>query len=179
MSKRLIIDLVLAKNGIRKTITEYVGVQGYCTKCSHQYAPSALKEYGISQLYGHGFRAWNVYQRVALRMPYESIVEMMEEQFNEKIPGTSLPNFIRDFACYYTKTEESITQRLLESPFIHADETPINIRGVTQYVWVFTDGKYVIFKLRETREATIVHDFLAHYQGILFRIFILVMTRAM
>ncbi len=167
MSKRLIINLVLAKNEMRKTITEYAGVQGYCTKCSHQYAPSALKEYGINQLYGHGFRAWNVYQRVALRMPYESIVEMMEEQFHEKIPGTSLPNFIRDFACYYTKTEESITQRLLESPFIHADETPINIRGVNQYVWVFTDGKYVVFKLTETREATIAHEFFVDYHGIL------------
>jgi predicted RecB family nuclease len=167
ISKRLIIDLVLAKNGMRKTITEYVGVRGYCAKCSHQYAPSALKEYGGSQVYGHGFRAWNVYQRVALRMPYDSIVEMMEEQFHEKIPGTSLPNFIRALACYYTKTEESITQRLLESPFIHADETPINIRGVNQYVWVFTDGRYVIFKLTATREATVAHEFLVDYHGIL------------
>src|SRR6516162_5710377 len=34
-------------------------------------------------------------------------------------------------------------------------------------VWVFTDGHYVIFKLRETREASFVHDFLAYYQGTL------------
>jgi len=50
MSKRRIIDLVLSRNGIRKIITEYVGVQGYCPKCSHQYAPSSLKAYGISQV---------------------------------------------------------------------------------------------------------------------------------
>jgi predicted RecB family nuclease len=167
MSKRLIIDLVLTKNGLRKTITEYVGVQGYCAKCYHQYAPQALNEYNRNQLYGHGFRAWHVYQRVALRMPYESMVEMMEEQFHEKTPGTSIPNFIRDFAGYYAKTEESITQRLLESSCIHVDETPINIRGVSHYVWVFTDGKYVVFKFSETREATIAHEFLAHYQGVL------------
>jgi len=167
MSKRRIIDLVLEKNGMRKTITEYVGVQGYCPKCSHQYAPSSLKAYGISQVYGHGFRAWNVYQRVALRMPYEGIVEMMAEQFHEHIPGTSLPNFIRDFACSYAKTEESLTQRLLESPFIHADETPVNIRGVNHYVWVFTDGKYVVFRFTETREATIAHEFFADYHGVL------------
>src|SRR5712691_1301934 len=152
MSKRRIIDLVLARNGIRKTITEYVGVQGYCPKCSHQYAPSSLKEYGINQVYGHGFRAWNVYQRVALRMPYEGIVEMMAEQFHEKIPGTSLPNFIRDFACSYATTEESLTQRLLASPFVHADETPVNIRGVNHYVWVFTDGQSVVFQFTERSE---------------------------
>jgi len=38
---------------------------------------------------------------------------------------------------------------------------------VNQYVWVFTDGKYVVFKLTETREATIAHEFLVDYHGIL------------
>ena len=167
MSKRLIIDLVLAKNGLRKTITEYVGVQGYCPKCSHQYTPSSLKAYGISQVYGHGFRAWNVYQRVALRMPYEGIVELMAEQFHEHIPGTSLPNFIKDFACSYATTEANLTQRLLASPFIHVDETPVNIRGVNHYVWVFTDGQSVVFQFTETRESTIAHKFFADYHGVL------------
>src|SRR3989442_2382982 len=50
---------------------------------------------------------------------------------------------------------------------MHADETLINIRGMNQYVWVFTDGNYVIFKLRETREASIAHEFLAYYHGTL------------
>src|SRR4029077_5933045 len=43
----------------------------------------------------------------------------------------------------------------------------ISILGVNQYVWVFTDGKYVIFKLTETREAAIVHELLANYKGVL------------
>ena len=33
--------------------------------------------------------------------------------------------------------------------------------------WVFTDGKYVSFKLTATREATLVHEFLRNYKGIL------------
>jgi hypothetical protein len=60
-----------------------------------------------------------------------------------------------------------IIQHLLESPFIHVDETPINIRGNIQYVWVFTDGKYVLLKHTETREAGIVHEFLVDYTGVL------------
>ena len=68
---------------------------------------------------------------------------------------------------YYAETEELIIQHMLESRFIHADETTININGVGQYVWIFTDGKYVIFKLTETREASIVHDFLINYNGVL------------
>jgi hypothetical protein len=50
---------------------------------------------------------------------------------------------------------------------VHVDETTINIQGVDHYVWVFTDGSEVVFKMTETREATIVHECLVDYQGIL------------
>ena len=33
-AKRTIIDLVSTKNGIKKTLTQYVGFQGYCTQGS-------------------------------------------------------------------------------------------------------------------------------------------------
>jgi len=50
---------------------------------------------------------------------------------------------------------------------VHADETEVNIKGHSWYVWVFTNEKYVIFKLTETREATIAHKLLYKYQGVL------------
>jgi hypothetical protein len=56
---------------------------------------------------------------------------------------------------------------LLDSPFVHADETNFTIEGVNWYVWVFTNGKYVIFKLTETREPGIVHQVLEKYEGVL------------
>jgi hypothetical protein len=56
---------------------------------------------------------------------------------------------------------------MLDSPFIHADETKINIQGEDHYAWVFTDGKHVILRKTETREASIVHEFLSNYTGVL------------
>lgn len=167
VSKRLIIDLVLGKNGLRKTITGYVGSQGYCRKCYRYHIPPDISKYGANQLYGRGFQAWIVYQRVGLRMTYGGIAEAIAEQFNEKEPGETIAPFIRNFSQYYAETEEKIIRQLLESPFVHADETPINIRGVSQYVWTFTNDKYVVFKLTKTREATVAHEFLANYNGIL------------
>ena len=38
---------------------------------------------------------------------------------------------------------------------------------VDHYVWVFTDGKHVLFRMTETREADIVREVLAGYQGVL------------
>lgn len=167
MSNRLIIDLTSTENGLRKTVTEYVGVKGYCPTCYRYYAPPDISKYQRNLLYGHGFRAWCVYLRVALRMSYNSIIEMVVEQFNEKMSGGSIPVFVRDFAIFYAETEEVIVQRLLKSPFVHVDETPINTRGGRQYVWVFTDGKDVVFRLTETREAAVVHEFLTDYSGTL------------
>lgn len=166
-SNRLIIDLVLTKRGIKKTITEYIGNQGYCPNCHKFCVPQAISQYGANTLYGHGFKAFIVYQRIALHMSYPSIAELLEEQFHETIRDSSYATLMKGFSDYYIHTSELITQALLKSPVIHADETPINIRGVTQYVWVFTDGKYVVFKFGKTREATIAHEFLNAYQGIL------------
>jgi hypothetical protein len=165
--ERTIIDLVLTKSGIKKTMTRYVGMQGYCIQCGRYYSPPEIRKYNATQLYGYGFKSWVIYQRVALRLPYSSIIEAADEYFNEKLGIGHLPDFVQSTGQYYAGTEKTIIQGLLKSPFIHADETKVSIKGINQYVWVFTDGKYVIFKLTETREPTIVHDLLKNYEGTL------------
>jgi predicted RecB family nuclease len=167
MARRTIIDLALTKNGLRKTLIQYEGLQGYCIKCQRFYSPPEIRKYRNRELYGDGFKAWIVYQRIALRMSYGSILESAEEYFGEKITSGRLANFIRNLGQRYAENEKTIIQHLLESPFIHADETKVNIQGVNQYVWVFTDGQYVVFKLTETRESTIVHELLKNYAGTL------------
>src|SRR4029077_14307832 len=152
-SRRYIIDLVSTKNGLKKTMTQYAGTQGYCPKCHRNYAPERIRQYQRNKIYGYGFGAWVVYQRVALRLPYESIIESLSEQFSETISISQPIKFLKQYAEYYTETEKSITASLLRSPYIHADETKVNIKGTNWYVWVFTDERHVIFKLTETREA--------------------------
>jgi predicted RecB family nuclease len=169
-SKRLITDIILRKSSLKKTTTEYVGFQGYCSVCGRSYAPPDIRKYPGHTSYGHGFKSLRVYYRVALRLPYERIAEVFTEQFHQPSPSEAHSGFfsdLSDLSAYYAETEHRIAARLLQSPILHADETPINIRGLSQYVWVFTDGNYVIFQLRATREATFVHEFLAHYQGTL------------
>ena len=167
ISRRYIIDFVSTRNGLKKTLIQYAGTQGHCRKCQRNYAPNQIRQYPRNRIYGHGFGAWVVYQRVALRLPYESIIESLSEQFSEKISTARLIDFLKQYAAYYTETEQSIMECLLKSPYVHADETKVNIKGTNWYVWVFTDERHVIFKLTETRESTIVHDVLSQYRGIL------------
>jgi predicted RecB family nuclease len=167
ISRRYIIDLVLTKNGLKKTITQYAGTQGHCPKCQRNYAPEQIRQYPRNSVYGHGFGAWVIYQRVALRLPYASIIESLSEQFSEKISTARLIDFLKQYAHYYAETEKSITRSLLRSRYIHVDETKVNIKGSNWYVWVFTDEKHVIFTLKETREADFVHELLRNYPGVL------------
>jgi Transposase IS66 family/RNase_H superfamily len=167
MAERTIIDLVFSKNGCRKTVAKYMGAEGYCQKCCRYYLPEEINQLGTSQLFGRGVQSWVVYQRLVLRLPYRLIVQAMEDLFNESISEGTIGNFLDYFARYYANAERLLIERILASPFVHADETQINIQGVDHYVWVFTDGTHVVFRMTETREATIAHDFLSGYQGIL------------
>ncbi len=166
VAEKCIINLRFTKNGCRKTVTKYIGAQGYCQKCRKHYPPLKIEELG-NQLFGHAFQAWVIYQRIVLRLPYRIILQDMEEIFNESASIGTPINFIKYFAEYYTATEKLSIQCILESPFVHADETPINIQGVDHYVWVFTNGKHVVLRMTETREATIAHEFLSDYKGVL------------
>ena len=164
--EKFIVNLRFTKTGCRKTVTKYIGALGYCSKCSKHYPPPKILALG-RQLFGHAFQAWVIHTRIVLRLPYSIIVKEMEEIFHERTSEGSLVNFIKYFAGYYAATEKLSVQRILESPFIHVDETLINIQGTNHYVWVFTDGKHVVLRMTETRESNIVHEFLSNYKGVL------------
>src|SRR5450759_612145 len=165
-AEKVIVDLDFAKTGCRKIVIKYTGEKRYCPQCKRYYEPPSIQRLG-TQTFGHGFRAWAVYQRIILRLPYRVITQAMEDLFHETASAASIVNFIESFAEYYRRTESILVKRLLDSPFVHADETRLSIRGVYHYVWVFTDGRHVVFRLTETRETTVVRELLQGFQGVL------------
>jgi predicted RecB family nuclease len=166
ITKQTVIDLVFTATGCRKTTTRYEGEKGYCCKCNMTYIPRGIKKLH-KQLFGRAFRSWVIYQRMVLRLPYLVILRVMEDMFNERMSPTTIVSFITTFARDYRRTERLLIERVMKSPFVHVDETRLNIEGAEYYVWIFTDGLHVIFRMTETREASIVHEFLKEYQGVL------------
>jgi hypothetical protein len=92
---------------------------------------------------------------------------VIQDLFRDKITAASIVYFIVDFAENYASTERILLKNILASPFIHIDETKINIQGINHYVWVLTDGIHVIFKMTETRETAIIQGILEGYSGVL------------
>ena len=166
MADKFIINLRFTKVGIKKVVTKYIGIKRYCKKCKKYYSPPSVDEIG-TRLFGHAFQSWVIYQRIVLRITYHSIAKEIEDIFNEHVSDSTLVNFIKYFSEHYAETEKMSEQRILESPFVHIDETLISIEGESYYVWVITDGKHVTFRMTATRETTIVQAFLLNYKGVL------------
>ncbi|MCH7752314.1 MAG: TM0106 family RecB-like putative nuclease, partial [Planctomycetes bacterium] len=140
-AEQKLIDLVFTKNGCRKSVTRYVGRMGYCPRCRRDYRPNAFCNFNEAQVFGRRFRMWAVYQRIALRLPLEAISQQFEDLFGEVIGTSTITNFIARAAEYYETTGRMLTERILSSQFVHADETKISVRGTDHYVWVLTDGE--------------------------------------
>jgi hypothetical protein len=163
----IIVDLKFTKSGPRKTIHLHKSFKSYCKTCKKYFKPNEFNRGSGNYIFGHRFMSWIVYQRIALRLPYRLIAQNSVEIFDEPIALQSINNILNYFADNYNDSESLLLEKILMNSFVHVDETPISIRGIDQYIWTFTDGKHVIFKLTETREANIVHKILCEYKGVL------------
>jgi len=109
-AQKTVIDLVSSKSGCRKTVTRYVGPKGYCERCRVHYNPPSI---GLShQLFGRGYQAWAIHQRIVLRLPYRVITQCMEDLFGARTTEASIVNFMRHFASDYAATERRLVLRL-------------------------------------------------------------------
>jgi predicted RecB family nuclease len=132
-SQRTIINIIPMRNGVKKIINKYVYEKEYCSICKKAYASDAQDNLKGNQLYGRGFKAWVIYQRVALRLPYKSIVESLQEQFDEKINVSSIPNFT-DFSVvlfrpYFTLTSEKCPMKTHTNQCLLATLSPPALPG--------------------------------------------------
>jgi hypothetical protein len=165
-SKQTITDMVFTKNTIRKRVVCYKGVKSYCPECSKYYLPPKIEQIK-GKHFGYDFKSWIIYQRLYLRLPYRVIKTNLQELFNENISTSSISDTMKYFSKYYKYTEKRNLIEILKSPFIHADETKVNVLGKDHYVWVFTNGSQIYFRLTKTRENKIVKEILKNYNGVL------------
>ena len=164
---RKIVDLTFTTIGVQKSVTQYWTYIVNCPKCLSNIIPPELIVYGRPNSLGNGFKIWIAYLRTALRLSYRNICMVIDDMFDEKPSTDTITSYLKEIAHSHCETEENVIRKLLASPFLHSDETLVNVDNINQYVWVITDGKHVVFRHTETREAKFIQDFLCDYKGIL------------
>lgn len=67
----------------------------------------------------------------------------------------------------YSSLDNELLGAIVKSPVIHIDETTVNLRDQTGYVWVVTTMDMVHFFYRPTREASFLTEMFGAFSGIL------------
>jgi hypothetical protein len=123
-------DLIFTKNGVRKSVTKYLLLYNHCPLCNRYFKSADFSARGSSKKYGQGFKTWIAYQRVAHRLSYERIRIQVHDLFNEDLCDKLQILYLKDVARDFFGIEERIFRKLLDSPFLHVDETQVTVDGV-------------------------------------------------
>jgi Transposase IS66 family len=71
------------------------------------------------------------------------------------------------FAAIYEPLYAQILSEIIQSPVLHIDETPVNVRKGKGYVWVLTTFDRVYYFYRATRETEFLREMLSSFRGVL------------
>jgi len=157
-------DLKFFNTGIKRWVTQYVGMRFQCQQCRKTFTPESNKQI---RKYGHNLMSWAVNQHIAYRVTTPNIVQICLESFGIPLYDNHIPIFKAKFAEIYQETFEEIQQQILYGPLIHADETRIEVRGfLSSYVWVFTNMDTVFYLFRPNREADFLKELLEEFNGV-------------
>jgi len=93
--------------------------------------------------------------------------KVLRDAFGLQLSYPQLYRFKALAAKMYSGTYQAIEKEIVGSTVIHIDETTVNLRRKTGYVWVITSMDSVCYLYRESREAGFLVDLLNGFSGVL------------
>jgi predicted RecB family nuclease len=162
---RLLIDLKFSKYGMRKFVTRFLCWQYKCQKCGCEF--SSRDQMPDLQAYGHGLVSWCIYLNVACGVNMSRVRKSLGDAFGIFTGGSQIDRFKQSAAEYYAPLYEEILIKVLQESALHVDETTVNLRGESGYVWVLTTMDKVYYFYRPSREGSFLKEMLAPFKGVL------------
>ena len=108
----------------------------------------------------------HVFER-SLRREHEQGQKSLGDAFGIFTGGSQIDRFKQSAAEYYVPLYEEILIKVLQESVLHVDETTVNLRGGSGYVWVLTTMDKVYYFYRPSREGSFLKEMLAPFKGVL------------
>ena len=128
------------------------------------------KKIGSRQRYGHGLLAWVIYQDIGMRQTGRNIIRALNDIFGFGLTTVNA-KLVNDFKERAEKLYEEAYLDIVKSiqcgHLVHVDETKVNLKRTTGYVWVFTNLEAVFYIYSNSREGEILSDVLKDFKGVL------------
>jgi len=161
---KIVYDLRLMRHGVKRWIVRYKSHRLLCGQCNRVFTPEVFQR---TATLGLTVRAWSVYHSIAMRQSYNAIHDGLRDLFGYRGRGDIAGHLKRVATEYYRGTYHRLLDDLQNGDLIHADETKCSIRGITGYVWAFTNMETVAYIFRRSRESDVLAEALSGFNGVL------------
>jgi len=168
--RRRFIDLKFFKTGIgvKRWQPHYTIHKYRCRRCGAIVTPSGVVFNTESRtIYGHNLKCWCVYHNIVCKQSMLQVERSLHDIFGLRLPYGKVYHFRSAIAAYYHPLCDEILRAILDEDVINIDETPVNLRKTTGYVWVLATNDKVYYLYKESREGVFLKDLLAGFSGIL------------
>jgi hypothetical protein len=162
---RYSLDLKFTKSGVKRAVTCSRFWRHTCPGCEANFA--ARPKFSMQQTYGDSLMSWCVYFNVVCGLNMLKVQKCLKDLFALPVQNAQLYRFKRYIAARYVSLDEELFRAITKSAVIHIDETVVNLRSQSGYVWVVTTMDMVHFFYRPSREASFLVEMLNGFSGIL------------
>ena len=163
--EQVVTDLKFSNSGVKRWVTKLVRWRYTCIHCEHNFAPQRTMFH--SRHYGHSLLCWCVYLSTFCGLNMKRTCRVMLEVFGIDLPDSKIGYYKRYLSAKYSPLCQEILERLLQSPVLHVDETFVDMRGQSAYVWVLTSLDKVYYLYKPSREASFLKELLVNFKGVL------------
>jgi transposase len=152
---------------IKIEVTEYRAEIKTCPCCHKKQQAPFLDEVKEPIRYGKRLEALMMYWHHYQLIPYDRVVEMLEDLCDHSMSEGTIANMTRRLSKKLENTEEQIKQRILQSYAVNMDETGMEQNKQLEWLHVYSTDQYTYYSVHEKRgsEAMNEIDFLPEFQG--------------
>lgn len=132
-------DLVSIK--IITNTTQYIGKKTLCPNCHKVYLPKFPKGVNNPVNYDNGIKSLMVYLNTYCSVPNKKVTEIFSYLTNKKlnIAPATVVNTLSSFSKKSKNIMKYLKKKILKSPVINEDETPIKVNGkIMSTIGIFT-----------------------------------------
>jgi len=159
-------DLRLTGSGVKRWIVRYASQRALCKECGKSF-PSKEYHAATRSQFGHTLLAWVVYHNISLLQSHGMIRQQLADLFSYSLRSDIGAHLKKVAANYYESTYRQLIQAIRQGNLVLVDETKASIKGVTGYVWAFTNLETVVYVYTDTREGDLLLEMLIGFQGVL------------
>jgi len=162
---RIIYDIKFGTASIKRWIVKYEFQRYRCSNCLSPFK----RRFNLlpRSKYGTELRAYIVYQLVELKLSSRTIAQNITQIFSLNLNRVTVLMIRSDSAQQYKETYRNILEKITAGSLLHVDETQVNIRGKSGYVWALTNLEDVIYIYSNTREASAIRKAIQPFNGVL------------